>query len=524
MVISSLSIGGKEIVHIDSLDRHGTNLYIPLQEKLLPGRNLTISVQWSYKFATEFLIMGSGKSEGNTYFVSYWYPQVAVYDDISGWDDYEYKGMVEFYNDFSDYDVTIKVPSDFIVWSTGVLQNPREVLSEKYAERYQKALASDDIVSIVGPDDRKAGNITTRNGKNLWHYKADNIPDFTFGTSDRYLWDMTSLIVDHTAGRRAMVSVAYDSPSKHFSKVAEISRRAIEYFSDTLPGVPYPFPSMTIFQGTFAMECPMMVNIRVYLEEREWLFINTVIHEILHSYFPFYMGTNERKYGFMDEGWAHMLPMEIQTVEMNKVLRDKIDARTFNNIWNYEEEAGTEKYDRPPAVLTIGVDGNSSHVSNHNRPGAAYYFLQDMLGKDLFKKALLEFMRRWHHKHPVPSDFFNTFNEVIGENLSWYWKPWFFEFGYPDLTIKKEDMDSDNRTVFIRKSGNIPIPIKLTVTFEDSSEVNIYKTARVWESGNTSYSICIPGNDPIVKIVLGDNIIPDVDRSDNIINFERELK
>ncbi len=519
MNITRMIVDHKEMTNIDGLNRSGTNLYLPSLDKLNPGQSLSLSIEWNYQLATESPLRGSGKCGDDTYFISYWYPQIAVYDDISGWDEYEYKGMAEFYNDFSDYEVRIKVPNEFVVWSTGVLQNPREVLSKKYFDRYTEALTSDEIVSVIGADDRRAGGITASNDMNTWYYKAENIPDFSFGTSGDFVWDLTSLIVDKKTGRRTVIGAAYDKKSKQMSKATEICRRTIDYLSNELPGVPYPFPSMTVFQGTSAMEYPMMVNIREYQESREWLFISTLTHEIVHSYFPFYIGTNERKYAFMDEGWAHMLPMFFQTKEIRKI-REDFDARIMNNIWNYELYAGMEKYDMPPAVLTANACFFDYHVANHNRPAAAYFFLKDVLGEELFKTALQEFIHRWHHKHPVPYDFFSTFNEVVGYDLSWYWKPWLFEFGYPDLAIDKITDDHGNRNVLIKKKGTIPVPIQLLVKFVDGSEFRTYKTARVWEKGDPIYPISIPGNKEIKRIELGETKIPDVDRSDNSIRIE----
>jgi hypothetical protein len=519
MNITHIALNNKDVTNIDSLDRYGTNLYLPLSGKLNPAQSISLAIEWNYQLATESPLRGSGKCGENTYFISYWYPQVAVYDDISGWDEYEYKGMAEFYNDFSDYEVRIEVPKEYVVWSTGMLQNPREVLSKTVLDRYYKGLTSDEIVSVVDVDSRRAGRITADNDTNTWYYKAENIPDFSFGTSGDFVWDLTSLVVDKGTGRRTIICAAYNNTSKQMSEATEICRKTIEYLSNELPGIPYPFPSMTIFQGTSAMEYPMMVNIREYSESLEWLFMATLIHEVVHSYFPFYMGTNERKYAFMDEGWAHMLPMDFQTQEIRKI-RENFDARRWNNIGNYEEYAGMEKYDKPPTVLTADASLFDYHVSNHNRPAAAYYFLQDLLGEELFKTALQEFMHRWNYKHPVPCDFFSTFNQVVGYDLSWYWKPWFFEFGYPDLAIEKLINEPGNRKVLIKKKGNIPIPIQILVNFADGSEITIYKTARVWEKGESVYSVLIPGKKKIKRIELGNRVIPDVDRSDNIIQFE----
>ncbi|MCK5573027.1 MAG: M1 family metallopeptidase, partial [Bacteroidetes bacterium] len=515
MNITHLEVNGETVSRIDDLDRYGTNLFVPLSQKLPPGDTLELAIRWNYAFPAERPVRG-GKYPGNAYFVSYWYPQLAVYDDISGWDEYEYKGIVDYYNDFSDYDVAITVPDEFIVWSTGVLQNPQEVLTEKYLSRYEEALLSDEIVSVVGPDDREAGGVTAGNTRNTWHYRADNVPDFAFGTSAHHLWDLTSLVVDRKTQRRAVIGAAYRKDSRQFYNAAEICRKTIGYLSTELPGIPYPFPSFTAFDGSFAMEFPMMTNMKPH--DREWLFYHTLSHEISHTYFPFYMGINERKYAFMDEGWAQMLPMAFQTREIGPI-HGRYDATVKNNR-DYEEGAGTEKFDRPPAALSVNTDFFNYHYVNYDRPGAAYYFLQDLLGEQLFRTALQTFMERWHHKHPTPYDFYNTFNQVAGEDLSWYWKPWFFEFGYPDLAIKELEEESGQRTVVIERKGSIPVPVKLTVRYADGSETSIYETARVWEKGNQTYSVALPLDKRIVSMELGDRVIPDVKRSDNAIRME----
>lgn len=515
VAISHLAINDSELPNIHDLARSGTNLSIPLADGLKPGKKLKLSVRWSYVLPTEFPLRG-GKYKDHAYFVSYWYPQIAVYDDITGWDKYEYHGVVGQYNDFADFDVRMTAPREFVVWATGELRNPQEVLSEAILAKYTKALTSDKIVSVITEKDRKAGAVTAANDMNTWHYRAENVTDFAFGTSDYFLWDATSLVVDRQTGRRSIIGAAYQSESKSFRKAVEICRKTIDYLSSALPGVPYPFPSFTAFDGSFAMEFPMMTTVKP--TDGEWLFYHTLSHEIAHSYFPFYVGTNERKYAFMDEGWAQMLPMAFQTKEISD-LDKHYDASVKNNR-DYEEAAGKETRDRPPAILSVNMDITNYHVVNYDRPGAAYYFLQDMLGEELFRTALQEFINRWHHKHPTQYDFYNTFNDVVREDLGWYWKPWFFEFGYPDLGLKELREENGQKVIIVEKKGIIPVPVKVAVFCTDSTVANFYKTARAWDKGNDIFSIAIEGTRTIVRIELGDKAIPDIDRSNNILQVQ----
>jgi aminopeptidase N len=227
-----------------------------------------------------------------------------------------------------------------------------------------------------------------------------------------------------------------------------------------------------------------------------------------------YVGTNERKYAFMDEGMAQMIPMAFTTREIQKNIKNYA-ADAWNNR-AYEMKAGREKYDRPPAVNSYGLDPWSWHNINYERPGAAFLFLQEVLGEERYKTALRKFIRDWSYKHPTPYDFFNTINTAAGEDLSWFWNPWFFEFGYPDLAIREVQEEAGNMMVTIEKIGNIPVPVMLKIKFEDDSTTVVKQTARVWAAGNKTYKVKVGGEKKIRQVALDNRRVPDVDRSNNL--------
>jgi hypothetical protein len=517
MVLTHLALAGKTITAIDSLERHGTNLFVPLPAPLAPRDTLLLDAAWHYRLPTVATHRG-GKYNDHTYLVTYWYPQIAVYDDIAGWDDIEYHGVLDHYDDFSDFDVRVTVPPEFVVWATGVLANPEEVLASPYLERYEAARGSDDVVGVVTRQDRATGGITRATSSLTWHFTADGVTDVAFAASNTYLWDLSSLVVDSTSRRRVAVGAAYRAGAEPYANAVTICRRTIEYLSTEVPGVPFPFPSFTAFNGTFGMEYPMMADVRAY--SRPWLFYHTLSHEVAHTYFPFYVETNERKYAFMDEGWAQMLPMGIQNREIPR-LNPRYDARHKNTL-DYEEAAGRERTDRPPVTLSTNLDLANYHNVNYDRPGAAYYFLQDVLGGERFGKALREFIRRWHHKHPTPSDFFETLEDVLGEDLGWYWNPWFFEFGYPDLAVARIEERRDGSRVVVERRGRVPTPLQLTVAFSDGDTLRFYETARIWADGRRTHSVRLPRGKHVTEVRLGDRIIPDVDRTNNGIPGTRD--
>ena len=451
--------------------------------------------------------MRMGAYDSSSFFVAYWYPQVAVYDDIDGWDRNNYSGTQEFYNDFGNFDVEIKMPHEFLVWGTGTFVNPDEILSEKYLNKYKEAQISDTVVNIVKQEDYNSGPITKGKDFNIWKFKAEYVPDFAFAVSDHYLWDAGSVVVDETTGRKVVVGAAYKKESEDFYEVAEIGINTIKSLSTDLPGVPFPYPNITVFNGSGGMEFPMMVNDGSASSRAGTVGVTS--HEITHTYFPFYMGINERKYAFMDEGMAVMLPFDLQ-----KELEPASTQRERNAL-GYESIAG-EEMEMPLIVPSTLLTGRSYRTSAYARPGLAYEFLQDYLGRDKFRSVLKEYIKRWNGKHPIPYDFFFTFNEMAGEDLSWYWKPWFFEFGYPDLSIKEVKSGMESSKVEIEKIGIIPIPLKLRVTFADETFEEYYKTVEVWKQGNLDYTVEIPGDRKIVKVELGSTEIPDVDRGNNV--------
>lgn len=483
---------------------NGTNLRVIIQNKILPSSKSEIEIEWSFEIPkTNYARMGTYDS--TSFFIAYWYPQIAVYDDIDGWDYNEYTGYTEMYNDFSNFDVEIQVPNGFHVWSTGVWQNPAEILSDEYLSKYEQARQSDSVIRIFTADDLLNSN--RYRSKQEWHtfkFKADKVPDFAFGMSDHYLWDAVSYLTP--ADKRVYIAAAYKESSKDFIDVAYYAKETIKYFSEELPAIPFPYPSCTVWNGSGGMEYPMIVN-NGSSQTKEGT-VGVTSHEIAHQYMPFYMGINERKYAFMDEGWAVMLPFDFQErMTEGAVPRER-------NVFGFEYVAGND-LEMPLIVPSNLLTGYSYRVSAYSRPGLAYDFLRDFLGKEKFLKALHLYMERWNGKHPIPWDFYFSFNEAVGEDLQWYWKPWFFEFGYPDLAIKSFNLNDGNVNVEVEKIGIIPVPIKLTLMKDDQLLKELYYSADVWKSGNNTFKIKVENAEGVNKIILGSSKIPDSNRKNN---------
>jgi hypothetical protein len=490
--------------------RNGTNLFLrELSPKIYSNTSADIEIRWSVTIPKESRIR-MGAYNDSTLYVAYWYPQIAVYDDIDGWDRQDYAGAVEFYNDINNYEVEITAPKNFVVWGTGLYKNLEEVLKPHIIERYNEALDSDGLVRIINEEDLKTGP-TLDKEKLTWKFKAENVPDFTFALSSGYIWDGISAEIDDK-GTRVLTDAVYPPSSTGFANTAIHAKASVEYLSKEMPAVPFPYPKITTFNGEQAfgggMESPMMVNNGVYPTESGQL--GVTLHEIAHSYFPFYMGTNERKYAWMDEGWATYFTYDLVTQTYPE------DDELATNITNMGREMGSER-DLPIYSLSYATRGANLTFSSYIKSSVAYHFLREALGHDLFLKALHEYINRWKGKHPIPYDFFFTFNDVAKEDLSWFWNPWFMNKHFPDLAIKSVRPKGNKTEITVENMGGVPVPVNLNVTYDDKSTEAIKHNISVWKKGNREFKLEFSSNKKITKVEVDTRAVPDADKSNNYI-------
>lgn len=488
----------------DKRRRFATWLDLDVKETPLPpGASATISMRWSYTLPAGEDASRECVCDSTTFFVPYWYPQVAVYDDVRGWASFPYTGTQEFYHDFADYDVTFTMPRGFMVWATGELQNAEDVLAKKYFERFQKAQKSDDVVSVFTEKELQEGGVFKKGDRQTFRFVAKDVPDFAFASSDHYNWDALSVVVDDKTGRRTFVQAAYNTASKDYYRVADIAAKGIRLMSTWLPGYPFPYPSMTVFNGNDGMEYPMMCNDASQGDRDP---TGLTVHEISHTYFPFMMGINEQEYAWMDEGWASTFDM---------LLTDSLNNTKNARTRGYGFIAGTDS-DVPPMVLSKNLSSAYRNAS-YSRPQAAYLGLIDLLGYETFHRCMVEYMDRWKGKHPIPQDFFNTWNNVSGQNLDWYWKPWFFEWGYPDLGIGgvEKNEAANASVILVNRVGTMPVPVHLEIEYTDDTKQTVHEKSSVWKDGKSQWRYATPAGKTVKSVTLGAPIIPDTNKDNN---------
>ena len=294
-----------------------------------------------------------------------------------------------------------------MVWATGDLKNCNDVFTQKYCDRIRQAETNDAIIDIIDSNDLKQGNITT-NTVNTWLFESDNVTDVAIGISNHYVWQSSSLIVDPKTKRRTRVDAVFNTKHKDFFWVASDARKTVEAMSYRFPKWPFPYNHETVFDGLDQMEYPMMVNDNPVEDRAES--IELTDHEIFHTMFPFYMGINETKYGWMDEGWATIGEWLISPM-IDTTIIDEYGMSAVN------ASAGTE-VDLPITTLTTQLSGTPAFVNNYPKPALGYLYVKDMLGDEQFYKGLHNYFRNWNGKHPMPYDFFYSMNTGIGKNLN----------------------------------------------------------------------------------------------------------
>lgn len=495
---------GKDTYIVDAKN-WGTEAEITLKQPLLPKSDVNVHIEWDYPLSRES--GREGQIDSATFFVAYSYPRISVYDDYNGWDMLPHNGRQEFYNDFNDYSFNVSVPKNYVVWATGDFVNPEQVLNPAILKRLRKSYTSNKIIKIASTEEMQKGKVTLANDWNTWKFEASHIPDVTFAISNHYQWDASSIVVDAKTKRRASTQAAYGANAKDFEHSVEWNNTAIAWFSNNWPGIPYPYSKMTAVQGFADMEFPMMVNDTPVPDDfRLARLIQD--HEVAHTYFPFYMGINETRYAYMDEGWATTLEYLIGIDEFGKEEADNFYKKFRVNP--YIKNSSSEE-DQPIITMSSQVAGYGYGHNAYGKPSLAYLALKDLLGDDVFKKALHHYMNLWNGRHPIPWDFFNSINAGADQNLNWFWQNWFFSNNFIDLAIA--DVDSDAITV--QNIGGFAIPFDVKIVYADGFTETIHQSPAVWKSDSRKVVISLKNKQAIQRANIDGGLFMDATPEDN---------
>jgi hypothetical protein len=505
---------------------NGTVMWILLAHPLGPGDSLRLDCGWSYE-VPETPSDGREGRDGNVYFMGYWYPQVAVYDDVHGWVADPYLLEAEFYMDPADYDVRLTVPRGWVVGATGTLRNPEAVLTRSARDSLRAARRSGRVIRMLTPGQHVERVLAGRDSTVTWHYSADNVRDFAWGTSNEYAWDATRALV-HVAGKSAPDTVDINSYFRLHQPAAawavggaRFTRDAIEQMSAWL--WPYPWPQMSSMEGVLTgggMEYPMMTLMQPWADTLS--LAGDLMHETGHMWFPMQAGSNETRHPWMDEGLTQF--------NVAQGMRALYGAPRAGGRGNDSEEGQRRSYleaARAGHDMPLSLPGDEFPetlylVMYYNKTAQVLSALRAVMGPERFHQALVEYGRHWTGRHPEPFDFFNAMSHAAGRDLAWLWNSWFQHGWSLDQAVDSVITAGDSVRIAVSDRGLAVMPVYLVVTRADSSTQMVDLPASVWLDGARRATATVTARPRVVRVAIDpQGWFPDVNRENNVWSVGR---
>ena len=487
-----------------------TLLEVPLPAPLPPGGRTTVEASWSFTVPPAPTFR-TGNLDGEVFAVAQWYPRVAVYDDVDGWDATLYLGDGEFYLEYGDFDVSLTVPEGWLVGATGTLRNPQEVLSPEAARRLALAQRVDTVVRVVDSPMLEAGRATAdaSGGWLTWRFTAEDVRDVAFAASDAWVWDAVRVAATDAgrpAGEEPALAMALYRP--RFGAWREAARYAaftVERMSDWIG--PYRYPRLTITEGPVGgMEYPMLVFNPSTDDPRA--LASVTIHESAHQWFPMMVGSHEARYAWMDEGFVSHFD-ELALAE----LLGEAPPR-WGETGSYLRVAGTE--DEVPLMRPTDLVSpyGARTLAAYTKPAVVLGALRGVVGDSVFAAAFRDYFASWQLRHPRPWDFFATVERHAGRDLDWFWRPLFYETDVLDHAVAGVEKDGGGSTVVLRSLGGVVLPTPLELTMADGTVRREWVPAETWLAVGREHRLAVPGD--VQRVVLDPGgRFPDVDRSNN---------
>jgi len=455
---------------------------------------------------------------GVVYQLAQWYPRMCVYDDVMGWNTLPYMGLREFYCEYGNFDYFITAPANMIVAGSGDLQNPKDVLTTTEISRLNEARKSDSTVAIINENEiALASTRPAHNGTLTWHFKMHNSRDVSWTASKAFMWDAAR--INFPSGRKGISMAVYPVESKGYNaygRSTQYLKQSIEFYSKNY--FEYPWNSAVVVAGVaLGMEYPGIVFCSYSIGKGNlW---HDVTHEIGHNWFPMIVGSNERRYMWMDEGMNTF----INGYASNSFNNGEYGDTTQKSILNM---ANVMKRSKDPLMTAPEAMGFRDYGMYYFKTAVGLNILRNsVIGADRFDYAFKTYIRRWAFKHPQPDDFFRTMNDAAGEDLGWFWKEWFYETWKLDQSIKKvayvKDKPENGSLITIENLGEMAMPVTLNITEQSGNTQQVKLPVEIWQrSGEWTFKC--NSTSSIVSVVLDPgNELPDTDRSNNSWKAEK---
>jgi len=563
---------------------NNTMMRIDLPVAIKPKESFTFSISWSYPITDRLLFLLSREGfehypedNNNVYLIAHWYPRLCTFDDFEGWQNKQFQRLGEFALEFGNFDVSITVPADHIVASTGMLQNAKDVLSSKEVDRFEKAKTSfDKPLFIVTEEEARTKEKSKSSAKKTWHFKAENVRDFAFASSRKFIWDIQAVKLP----TNTILAMSF-YPKEGFPVWSQESTRAVknalEVYSKYTFDYPYPVAS-SVNTSNIGMEFPMICfnggrpgRDGKMSEASKKSMIGVIVHEVGHNYFPMIVSSDERQWFWMDEG-------------LNTFLQETTEEERYNWDSSSKDIVPYMKGDKVKPVMSGADNVSLGEIFNnaYEKPATALFILREtVMGPELFDRAFKEYANRWMYKHPKPADFFRTMEDASGVDLDWFWRGWFystdkvnfavedvkwFRVGTDQKSVKRPDADAASRPkdfsqgplpftmvatpeqlygefrgridedairrklagknlyqVTVRNIGGLVMPLVFEWTYQDGSKEIERIPAEIWRQNEQVVTKIFIKEKEVVGLMLDPNFeLADVDMTDNAFPKRQE--
>jgi hypothetical protein len=493
VTVERVSVGGKTLRPVV----YGTTMRVDLTRPLPAGGALDLEIAWSFPVPP----YGAGRMgrDGSLYEIAQWYPRVAVYDDVRGWNHEPYIGAGEFYLEYGSFDVSITLPASYVVGATGTLRNPEVVLTPGQRSRLQAARQSLEPVAVITAAEAGDAGRTrpAGTGQLTWRFTADSVRDFAFAAAPNFRWDASGY-------NGVLVHTLYRPSAPEWEEANRMVRDALRYYSEQW--YRYPYPQMTSIEGPIeGMEYPMITfDPRApSREERQWV----LAHELGHQWMPMIVGSNERLYPWMDEGFNTFIDLAgAARYFAGTAYGDSIEVHPLHLYADHAVQ-GSEQ-----PLMSRPVEVKDLFWTGYQKPALMMQTLRyEVLGKERFDHAFREYMKAWAYKHPTPADFFRLMRDASGMDLDWFWRDWVFTAARLDQAVDSIGAEK----IYLANRGSMTLPLEMDVVYTDGKTERIRLPVEMWNQG-TRFAYRTRAGKAVKKVVVDPRrALPDVDRGNN---------
>jgi hypothetical protein len=498
---------------------NGTRMVVTPPAPIPAGQTVQIAIDFAYTVPQQGAGGRMGWSGDDLMFFAYWYPAMAVYDDVLGWHPDQFRGTAEFYADFGSYDVTVEAPAQWIAFGTGTLQNPEQTLAPAILQRYRQGIASDQVVNVVTPADFGRVTPAGTNGIVSWRFRADSVRDHAFSLTRASHWDAARTSVGDRDGDGrtdyTQIHAFWRTSAPRWRNEVAYGQHSITFLSE-YTGIPYPWPHMTSVEGEDiiggGMEYPMMTLISNYTAGNDTSLYGVTAHELAHMWVPLIVSVDERRFSWLDEGMTTFHEAQAMRDTFPGSMPELSDRQGYLNLARTGNEGEIMRRS------DFHYNGAQYGIASYPKPSTNFVSLRGLLGEETFNRAWRTFLQRWAWKHPYPWDFFNTVEEVSGQELDWFWRTWFYETWTLDQAVASVTEGPGGATIVVEDRGLAPMPARLTITHQDGTTQGLEVPVETWLEGRKTATVTLPSAaSPIIRVEIdAENAFPDTARDNNV--------